>query len=184
MAQRPDGSYQFGDFDGFNPKFHAYQAQQRQAASVAIKPIIAPKPAPFVPQAYSAPRPYTPPAPPKPFVSAPSARVSSGRSTAPSRSYSGGSARPSYSAPPTSGLTNYRPAGGGNGFFSRAVIVVALLFGGYYYLSHHPAPTLAGAPVTHTATVQPHTQLAAEITRALHQAWILLNKTPGDLIKH
>ena len=31
MAQRPDGSYELGDFDGFNPKYHALQQQKREA---------------------------------------------------------------------------------------------------------------------------------------------------------
>ena len=35
MAQRPDGSYEFGNFDGFNPQFHELQRQQRVAAEAA-----------------------------------------------------------------------------------------------------------------------------------------------------
>ena len=30
MARRPDGSYEFGDFDSQNPQFHARQAREQQ----------------------------------------------------------------------------------------------------------------------------------------------------------
>ena len=38
MARRPDGSYEFGDNDGFNPKYHeriAREQQERQQAEQA-----------------------------------------------------------------------------------------------------------------------------------------------------